>query len=441
MTIEPATASAHALRDGMAAAYARQFDRARPLLQGAAVHAPDSAAAWFWLAIAAPSALPAMDCLRRALEIDPKHALAGEALGRLLVAQAAAIAPQDRAKARALLVEASRVAPDLDTVWVALATTSEVPSEVLQALRRAVRLNPQRSDLRGRLHDRLLHDAVVFAKSNQKPEARALFREAAGIDPSDRRVWQALARLADSAGEAIDPLRRLLRAAPGQPGVVEALKKALVADARALEVAGKTREAERRWREVIAADERDASAWLALASLATDSAEIRRAVETAHRLDPDNKTAVAWLARLQSRATAPAAPAATSSRRIVLVVDDSPTIRKILALTLEGAGYTVVAEPDGEHAIQRLAQLLPDLILLDITMPGLDGYEVCKRIKKDPRTGHVPVVMLSGKDGFFDKVKGRMVGATEYLTKPFQPPAVLAVIAGHCHAAQEASHG
>jgi twitching motility two-component system response regulator PilG len=83
---------------------------------------------------------------------------------------------------------------------------------------------------------------------------------------------------------------------------------------------------------------------------------------------------------------------------------------------------------------------VPDLILLDITMPKLDGYEVCKRIRKDPRTARVPVVMLSGKDGFFDKVKGRMAGATEYLTKPFQAPAVLAVIARHC-AAQEAVHG
>jgi twitching motility two-component system response regulator PilG len=125
-----------------------------------------------------------------------------------------------------------------------------------------------------------------------------------------------------------------------------------------------------------------------------------------------------------------------------MVVDDSATIRKILSLTLEGAGYAVVAEPDGGRAVDRLTQLVPDLILLDITMPNLDGYEVCKRIKKDPRTAQVPVVMLSGKDGFFDKVKGRMVGASEYLTKPFQAPAVLAVIARHCGGAvKEAARG
>jgi twitching motility two-component system response regulator PilG len=124
-----------------------------------------------------------------------------------------------------------------------------------------------------------------------------------------------------------------------------------------------------------------------------------------------------------------------------MVVDDSPTIRKILGLTLERAGYKVVAEPDGESAVERLHHVVPDLILLDIAMPKLDGYEVCKRIKKDARTAHVPVVMLSGKDAFFDKVKGHMAGATEYLTKPFETPTVLAVVSNHCKLAEEIAHG
>jgi twitching motility two-component system response regulator PilG len=146
-------------------------------------------------------------------------------------------------------------------------------------------------------------------------------------------------------------------------------------------------------------------------------------------------------------AAPPAQPPASEStstgsgRRTVMVVDDSPTIRKILGLTLERAGYKVVAEPDGESAIERLEQIVPDLILLDIAMPKIDGYEVCKRIKKDPRTAGVPVVMLSGKDAFFDKVKGHMAGATEYLTKPFETPAVLAVVTTHCQPPSEALHG
>jgi twitching motility two-component system response regulator PilG len=74
-------------------------------------------------------------------------------------------------------------------------------------------------------------------------------------------------------------------------------------------------------------------------------------------------------------------------------------------------------------------------------MPDLDGYEVCKRIKQDPRTSAVPVIMLSGKGAFFDKVKGHLAGATEYLTKPFETPDVLAVVGTHCHGVAEAHHG
>ncbi len=125
-----------------------------------------------------------------------------------------------------------------------------------------------------------------------------------------------------------------------------------------------------------------------------------------------------------------------------MVVDDSPTIRKILGLTLERAGYTVVAEPDGESAIERLIQVVPDLILLDIAMPKLDGYDVCKRIKQDPRTAGVPVVMLSGKARIFrqgQRLHGRRV--PKYLTKPFETPTVLAVVKTHCPSPVEAVNG
>jgi twitching motility two-component system response regulator PilG len=133
------------------------------------------------------------------------------------------------------------------------------------------------------------------------------------------------------------------------------------------------------------------------------------------------------------------APAANDGVATVLVVDDSPTIRRILGLTLERAGYRVIAEPNGQSALDRLKEMVPNVVLLDIAMPDLDGYEVCKRIKQDPRTSAVPVIMLSGKGAFFDKVKGHMAGATEYLTKPFETPEVLAVVTQHCQA--EANHG
>ncbi len=432
------------LRDGVSAAHTGQFDRARALLDQAVAETPHSAIPWFWLAISSAAPAGAVRCLRRVLEIDPAHVQAREAMAKLLVVEAVSASRRDLDQARAALREAAVVAPNVSAVWIALAVMSETPADRRQALRRAVVLAPHRTDLRARLHEALMRDAVLLAKGGREAEARRLFREAADLEPRDARVWQALARLAEKPADAIEAWRELVRVAPGQFGGTAALKKALVADAHALAGAGKQRDALNRWREAIALDARDPDLFVGLASASKDENEIRRAIDTALSLDPSHEAAAGWRARLQSRAAPPAVAApqpAAPARRTIMVVDDSPTIRKILGLTLDRAGYSVVAEPDGERAVARLAELVPDLILLDISMPKLDGYEVCRRIKSDPRTAQVPVVMLSGKGGFFDKVKGRMVGATEYLTKPFETPAVLAVIANHCQVQGDARHG
>jgi twitching motility two-component system response regulator PilG len=111
---------------------------------------------------------------------------------------------------------------------------------------------------------------------------------------------------------------------------------------------------------------------------------------------------------------------ALSDRRLILAVDDSLTVRKIVSITLERKGYRVLTAADGMQALAKLNDQMPDLVLLDITMPRMDGYQVCKVIKQNPFTKNIPVVMLSGKDGFFDKVKGKLAGATDYITKPFR---------------------
>ena len=111
-------------------------------------------------------------------------------------------------------------------------------------------------------------------------------------------------------------------------------------------------------------------------------------------------------------------------RKLVMVVDDSPTVRKLVSLTLERRGYRVISAFDGVAAIKELGACRPDLILLDINMPRLDGYRLCKLIKKHEATQAIPVVMLSGKDGMFDKLRGRLVGCSDYITKPFEADAL-----------------
>jgi twitching motility two-component system response regulator PilG len=114
-----------------------------------------------------------------------------------------------------------------------------------------------------------------------------------------------------------------------------------------------------------------------------------------------------------------------SRRPLVLVVDDSRTVQRMVLSTLERELFRVQIAEDGLQALAKLNEETPSLILLDITMPRMDGYQVCKVITGNDAFKHIPVVMLSGKDGFFDKVRGRMVGAKDYITKPFEADALV----------------
>ena len=579
-----------ALRDGILAAQARQFDRARELLHQVTTESPSDPVAWFWLAVASSSASDAIPCLRRVLELDSAHDQARSALTKLLQSEAHRLAASGaRVEARVMAAEACQLTPDAQALWLALAALTDDQKERLDALRQAVKIAPDDTALRTRLRQALLARGVM--PSTERAEARACFHEAAQLNADDARVWQALAKLADTPAESVEALRQLRRVAPDTPNATPALRNALAADARSLAEANRADEAYKRWREAIDLTGGDVELWLGIANTTTNQEEAAKAVETAYKLNPSNSDAIAAMRRLQASkidpakvaapvdafarfgaeedaanglsvldgdasfeqldasldafaslpeapivvvedgsasvaeievvqpasepepepwdeleveaapapeavaaapasalpveaseaetaapseaapvvpappepapvAPVPVAPApvaaadvetpvpvavpgsnGSSSRKTVMIVDDSPTIRKILGLTLERAGYKVVAEPDGESAIERLIQVVPDLILLDIAMPKIDGYEVCKRLKQDPRTKHVPVVMLSGKGALFDKVKGHMAGATEYLTKPFETPAVLAVVTNYCEQPAEVVNG
>ena len=114
--------------------------------------------------------------------------------------------------------------------------------------------------------------------------------------------------------------------------------------------------------------------------------------------------------------------------RTILVVDDSATVRKLICSKLEKSGHNVISAVDGVDALEKLKEITPDLVLLDITMPRMDGYQVCKLIRSNPEMKDIPVVMISGKDGFFDKVRGRMAGTTGYITKPFGPETLMKTV-------------
>ncbi|MCF8198057.1 MAG: response regulator [Sulfuritalea sp.] len=115
----------------------------------------------------------------------------------------------------------------------------------------------------------------------------------------------------------------------------------------------------------------------------------------------------------------------------VMVIDDSNTIRKTAEIFLLQAGAQVVLAEDGFDALAKINDHQPNVVFCDILMPRLDGYQTCALIKKNPKFAATPVIMLSSKDGLFDRARGRMVGSDEYLTKPFTKDSLLQTVATH----------
>ncbi len=112
----------------------------------------------------------------------------------------------------------------------------------------------------------------------------------------------------------------------------------------------------------------------------------------------------------------------------VLVVDDSNTIRRSAEIFLKQGGHEVLLADDGFDALAKINDCQPDLVFCDILMPRLDGYQTYAIIKRNSRFANIPVVMLSSKDGVFDKARGRMVGSQDYLTKPFTKDQLLQAV-------------
>ena len=122
-----------------------------------------------------------------------------------------------------------------------------------------------------------------------------------------------------------------------------------------------------------------------------------------------------------------------------MVIDDSNTIRRSAEIFLVQAGCQVILAEDGFEALAKIADQEPQVIFCDILMPRLDGYQTCTLIKKNPKFSATPVIMLSSKDGLFDRARGSMAGSDEYLTKPFTKDSLLKAVAARTQAASSNS--
>ena len=123
-------------------------------------------------------------------------------------------------------------------------------------------------------------------------------------------------------------------------------------------------------------------------------------------------------------------------KKRILVVDDNPTNLRVLTESIRGQGWMTLVATDGEMALEQIAYARPDLILLDVMMPGIDGFETCRRLKADPMTDPIPIIFMTALSDTVDKVKGLDLGAVDYITKPFQQEEVVARIRLHLRLAQ-----
>jgi len=116
------------------------------------------------------------------------------------------------------------------------------------------------------------------------------------------------------------------------------------------------------------------------------------------------------------------------NRTKILVVEDSSTTRKVISICLGQQGFEIIEAGDGLEALSQINEVKPDLILLDIILPKMDGYKILSIIKENPDFRDIPVVMLTSKDGILNKVKSKVAGSTAYLTKPFDPKQLLSTV-------------
>jgi twitching motility two-component system response regulator PilG len=350
--------------------------------------------------------MEAMECLRRILEINPRNERAQTELYTLRIQEGVAAAKAgDRERARALLSQAATDDPYNDIVWLWLASVQDDPGQVVVAL-----------------------DRVLLLRPDYEAAARWRFRVQKQMD--DTAPW--LCPLCDELVE------RETSRCTGCDSLLEGK------DLEAL--VGSVRTGGARLRDVIdgiargdsSARDPDAQLRLGVARLALG--ELDQALghfEAAQSLRVDGADLSGLVTPLRERmatarpmgeAVATEAAPKKPERKVILTVDDSPTVRRIVASTLERRGYRVVMAADGVQALAVLQEVVPNLIFLDVTMPHLDGYKLCRAIKGNDLTKGVPVVMLSGKDGLLDKARGMIAGATEYLTKPFEPRTLVGTV-------------
>lgn len=439
------------LRQAIAIAKAGDKPKARTLLVEAASLDPKNELVWLWRASVSEEPIDALKSLEAVLNINPNNDHARQAIrATRLNAGVAAARQGQKEQAQVWLRQACTDDPGNENAWMWLAGVTENPIEAMGHLEQVLRINPsnERAKTGVEFYRTRLKPAqpqwycpICLTKSESRfvicPTCHTVL-SLANLDEAINNPKADFARLKDG----VNRLSNHVRTKP------------------------------------------DFASYYYLGMAMLNMHQIPEAInyfKAAQRINPDNDAFATHLLYLEQKTAAAAPPPVITTRRAgsvvitpqqqalnaetvnftaqppavnrmqqpvpqmvqpvannkarkcVLVVDDSPTIRKLVSMTMAKSGYRVMEAGDGNEAVDRMqAEGNPDLVLLDVTMPGMDGYTLCKLIRGNQETAKIPVIMLSGKDGFFNKIRGKMAGSTLYLTKPFQPDALVRVVQKYC---------
>lgn len=376
----------------------------------------------------------------------------------------------DKIVARSLLLKATQMHPRSEIAWFWLSHIAASPHDAAIYLRRVLEINPQQERARTDLKKILTAEGIALAKAGEKAAAKSILQEVVTLDANSEMAWLWLAWVIDDTKEVVFYLERAIAINPHNEYALSWLERvrkhlantrstwhcplcnasALVrvercpgCDAilsfddmqRLLNNECVDKQTINRYIEQNEEDSWQVQDFVLHCNLALSHFNIKQIPNGVKHLRLAMELGTEDV-RLQSCLEQVLVQYGEEKetpryRATILIVDDSPTVRKLVTVTLERQGYQVISAVDGMQALAKLNELVPDLILLDITMPHMDGYQVCKFIKSNNATKRIPVLMLSGKDGFFDKIRGRMAGSTEYLTKPFEPEVLLRAVEKH----------
>ena len=384
---------------------------------------PNNEIAWLWLASATDDIEEKLSLLGRVLHLNPNnekaqtmlHSARRQMARSLLRKGSLAAVSGDRATAARMLAEIMEYDAEFEEAWLLKAFLSESVDEKTRSFRRVLEINPDNSQA-------ALGLASLQAMPEASVERKASFIENEEIEACPFCGW------ANAIGEArchscksfvsFEDTDNLLVHDAVDDNAVRGFIERLLAEQNA--------------NELSSGEHLNLGfAYLNLKNFKKGAVHLTRAAELAEEDAALQRCVARWLEKLNQIAPELNNETAVSGKKI-MVVDDSPTVRKLITGKLEKHGHTVVAAIDGMDALAKINEEKPDLILLDVTMPRLDGYQLCKLIRQNPATKQVPVVMISGKDGFFDKVRGRMAGSTAYITKPFGPETLLQTVENYC---------